>query len=132
MLRRITSWQAKGFIYEIRNIQLDKMYFYGRTWEHFPSTAGPGDRSLVLFLDNMRQDDELKRSVILDHYPDSNASHFSSIFNNLGSAGSPPAPVFSRETFLEFHKLTIAAFNGYESSFTKLGAAYAKLVSIGY
>ena len=136
MLRRITSWQAKGFIYLISNISFENLHKFGQNWEGFPPTPGPGDRSLVDFLNIVRQDDKLIQNVILEHYTDSNASDFSLIFTNVGSAcaSSHPAPlaVFSRETIPEFHKLTIAAFNGYTSTFTKLQKAYNRLVSIGY
>lgn len=137
MLRRITSWQAMGFMYLIRRIPLHDLHTYGQTWEDFPVTSGPGDRSLVSFLKAIREDNGLKQNVLLDHCDPSDLcdqSHVSQFLNNLdvGSAGAPLAPVFSKETVLEFHKLTIAAFNGYKSTFTELDEAYTNLVSIGY
>jgi hypothetical protein len=77
MARRIASWQAMGFIHFINDILPDSVHSLGLYWDGFPSTVGPGDRTLMYFLNSLN--DEMKRIVVLEHYTDSTPSDFSLI-----------------------------------------------------
>lgn len=138
MIRRISSWQAKGFIFLINRVVLSQdLHTFGQEWD-FPSTVEQGDRTLIGFLKCL--DDRMKEKLILDYYchgdtdPQATVratpSDFSLIFNIVSS--SSLAPVFSRETIQEFHKLTVAAFNGYVSSFLRLKKKSKNMVGICY
>lgn len=114
--RRILSWQAMGFMFLTQSFLDEALSIRGLDWPDFPTTIGPGDQTLIVFLKAL--DDNLKQNLIFDHCTGSTASHFPLIFNNVSS--SSPTPTFSRETLQEFHKLTIAAFSGFASTFIQL------------
>jgi hypothetical protein len=136
MVRRISSWQAMGFMFRHKSIYPENLQMFGQNWDGFPSAVGPGDRTLIKFLEALRKDN-LEQSLIYDQYvlacPDSEElSDFPLIFENVSSPDCLQRPVFSRETIVEFHKLTISAFNGFASSLIKLKEASGKLVGIDY
>jgi hypothetical protein len=116
-----------GFIYLINNISPEDLSTSGLRWNGFPSTIGTGDRTLMDFLNAL--DDKFKQNL-LDYYTGSTPSDFALILNNVSS--SSLAPIFSRETASEFHKLTIAAFNGFASTFIRLKEENDKMVGINY
>ena len=128
MVRRIQSWQAMGFIYIISNhISLETFPAAALRWDRY-RPIGPGDQSLMDFLNAL--DDETKKKLIFDHYTNSDSplSDLPLIFNNISS--SSQVPLFSPNTALEFHKMTIAAFNGFATTFIRLKESSKRMVGI--
>ena len=121
MVRWIMSWQAKYTINHIMPLKLSSLESHQQM---FPSTVGPGAKTLMTLLCTLAQDINMTENVILHHCKDSKLSNFSLIFENTKS--KTPTPVFSRDTILGFHKLTIAAFNGFAATFLQLKKANSK------
>jgi hypothetical protein len=102
-----------------------------RTFDSFPSTLGPGDRTLMAFINTLicsEEDDKIK-AVILDHYPDSKQSDFKRIFEIVKrtlTVTNSTSPILSKETFVEFHKLTVAAFMGFAYTFVQLSKEFRR------
>jgi hypothetical protein len=137
MVRRIQSWQAMGFIFLLSNLAVSNIQMEGQQWNGFPLTVGKGDRTLGAFLNALNNLNKTSiKDVILDHCPNTELSDFSLIFNIVKVAGTGSseslAPIFSKETILQFHYLAIAAFNGFATSFIRLNEENSKLVGIDY
>jgi hypothetical protein len=138
--RRVSSWQAMGFFQRIQQIHPNDIITEESLKDPNLSRVGPGDRSLVDFLGSL--DGKMKKYLIYDHYRDYDKENLPSkeeekdplpsIFKTINLNSRPPQPIFSKGTVLEFHKLTLAAFHGFASSFLKIRAASKALVSIDY
>lgn len=128
MVRRITSWQAIGFIFLTKNISTEQLYTFGRNWNRFSSGAGPGDRTLAIFLGSLK--DRLKRSLLLASDREINDKTLNYTEDDFPVMFSPncQALIFSKETTREFHKLTMAAFDGFAFTFIRLRKESDKLV----
>jgi hypothetical protein len=129
MVRRIQSWQAMGFMYLANCISTEQLRVFGSHWNGFCTDdhGGPGDRTLMSFLSTLK--DNLKRKLLL-------ASHRTKPPLNYTEADFPlmfkvesAAIIFSKDTVVEFHKLTMAAFDGFAFSFMQLKKASNDLVS---
>ena len=120
-----------GFIFLLNNLSIEELQTYAEIWDDFPSVVGPGDRRLYGFLGVLAKDG-MKQDVIFNHYRDSESepSELPQIFDGVSSKS--PAPIFSKETTLEFHKLTVAAFNGFAYTFMQLKAEMKLMVGIDY
>ena len=140
--RKIKSWEAHGYIFLTKLINPVVLNKYVRKWNDTDAaTVGPGDRTLAKFLKSL--DTDKKQGLIFDYIRDYDSDftqeephHDDSpdvlplIFNNVNSASL--GPIFSKETALEFHKLTIAAFRGFQTIFLRIQETDKKLVSIDY
>jgi hypothetical protein len=116
------------------NIYPKDLQMFGQNWDGFPSTVGPGDRTLINFLEALRKD-KLEQSVIFDQYTLTCSEQLSDsplIFENISSPDWLQGPVFSRETIVEFHKLTNSALIGFASNLIKLKEMSDMLVGIDY
>jgi len=108
-----------------------------RTFEGFPSTLGPGDQTLLAFLRSLldaEEEDKIK-AVLLDHYPDSKLSDFKQIFEIVKrtmTVTNSTSPILSKETFVEFHKLTVAAFMGFAYTFICLSKMFCAFELVGF
>jgi hypothetical protein len=131
MVRRIQSWQAMGFMFLAKSISTELLQSFGTHRHCFPSDAGPGpgDRTLMDFLRTLKG--PLKRKLLLASQRDTNHRPL-----NYTKADFPvmfrsetESIFFSKDTITEFHKLTMAAFDGFAYSFMQLKKAYRILVS---
>ena len=124
ILARIASWQAKGFMYLITQITLDDFCSRAENLE-FPESAGPGDRSLMDFLNGL--DNKTIHMLLVDHSQakDSTSDDFFRVCNTR-------TLLFTKENLRGFHKLTVAAFCGFASAFIQLRKESEKLVSMDY
>ena len=130
MLRRITSWQAMGFIY---TLSLKDCLAMVRDWTGFPTEPGPGDRTLITLLRGF--DLVSIRTLLGQHLTDSIApggSKESSLANiwSICQSGSPSTLLFSRETALDFHDLVLAVFKAFTASMIRLSIQHDKLVGV--
>ena len=104
---------------------------YSEGWNDLnPSFVGQGDRTLTVFLKSL--DNSMKKFIIYDFCPEdgSGLDKFPLIFKNINSDSL--RPIFSRETANEFHKLTIAAFEGFATTFIQIKKTANEMVSIDY
>jgi hypothetical protein len=129
MVRRIESWQAMGFIYLLKTISIEQLEIFGWSWDGF-QVEGPshGDKTLEGFLLNLKP--QLKRNLLLASDRDKNdimlnytEVDFPVMFKSQSSGLS-----FSKENIAEFHKLTLAAFEGFAFTFIRLKGESKKLV----
>lgn len=113
------------------------------TFEDFPSTLGPGDQTLISFLHLvLSSKEDMMQRVILDHSLTTSKlerSDFKQILEivernvTVTKTGTgKTSPILSKETFVEFHNLTLAAFKGFAYTFQRLGKAIKDLVGIDY
>ena len=120
---------SKGFLL-LYSISVKQLEIFGWNWggSHEPE-AGPrhGDKTLRSFLLNLKP--QLKRNLLLasdcdekDRVLNYTEDDFPVMFLSDSSKLA-----FSKKTILEFHKLVLAAFEGYASIFMQLKAT--KLVS---
>jgi hypothetical protein len=133
MSRRIISWQATGFIFLLTNIGVDQIHTFASSWNGFPPSTGPpsigaGDRTLLIFLQNLRK--KLKGELLLANNRDEkhNRLNYTQADFPLMFSSQTPNLLFSKENAREFHKLTVAAFEGYAFIFSRLRTKYSKLV----
>lgn len=129
--RRILSWQAKGFLM-LLNLPISPDWERIRTFEGYPSALGPGDQTLIGFLRVLHndEDEDMIKLVILNHST-YNRSEFKQIFERTAVTDTT-SPILSKETFLEFHRLILAAFKGFVYSFIRLKKEIGQLVGIDY
>jgi hypothetical protein len=127
MVRRIESWQAMGFIYLLKTISTEQLETFGWSWDGF---QGPrhGDKTLRSFL--LRLKPQLKRNLFLASDRDKNdrvlnytEDDFPVMFRSQSSG-----LLFSKENIAEFHRLTLAAFEGFAFTFIRLKGESKKLV----
>ena len=122
-----------GFLYLLKEVPTDRL----RNWNSYnfisDDKLGPGDRTLLFFFRDISTINtlELKRHLLLASDRDEkynrlnyNEDDFPVMFSNTPS----PKLLFSKENILEFHKLTIAAFEGFAFTFLQLKKEYQKLV----
>ena len=102
-----------------------------KDWTGFPTQNGPGDRTLMTFLNGLEEDfipDFLGRHLSDSTTPGGpRKSPLKSIFSICRSAESS-APLFSLQTASDFHDLVLAAFKGFTTSLMRLSSHYNKLV----
>jgi len=137
MVRRISSWQAMGFIFLLTSIKMDQIDRYASTYHNLllpddwnDATLGAGDLTLLKFLATLG--DKLKKSLLLasdreeyDNRLNYTEEDFPVMFD---SNPSGPRLLFSKKNTHEFHKLTVAAFEGFAYIFLRLKQEYYKLV----
>lgn len=129
MVRRIASWQAMGFIFLLAgNISIEQLHAFGSIWDGFPSTLGPGDKTLLDVLSSFS--DKLKRRLLLASDRDVNYNSLKYTENDFPVMFGSGAPrlLFTQENIREFHKLTVAAFEGFAFTFLQLKKESRKLV----
>jgi hypothetical protein len=129
MVKRIESWQAMGFIYLLKNISTKQLETFGWNWDGF-QVEGPrhGDKTLRSFLLQLKP--QLKRNLFLASDRDKNdivlnytEDDFPVMFRSFSSG-----LLFSKENIAEFHRLTLAAFEGFAFTFIRLKEESKKLV----
>jgi len=127
MVRRIQSWQAMGFMYLAKSISTEQLHIFGTDWDGFPTNAGPGDRTLKTFLCSLK--DGLKRKLLLASDRDKNyrALKYTEADFPLMFSGDTASIFFSKDSIVEFHKITMAAFDGFAYSFMRLKNESGKL-----
>lgn len=134
--RRIRCWQSLGFIQFLAECEPLKLQISWTTWIHSRKTEpkpGPGDKTLIRFLQACEKVDGLIKSLVLDHIPDTFSEHGPfQIETLLLISRSNPLAFFSKKTIMEFHGLVTAAFIGFARAFIKIKADYSKLVRMDY
>ena len=133
MARRITSWQALGFIILLKELPIGQLLRFASTWGGFSSTSGPGDKTLKTFLGSIN--DNLKRNLLLAEDRDIDdrrlgyrEDDFPVMFKSSPEGLKPSELSFRKETVEEFHKLIITALDGFAFSFLRLKKKSNKLV----
>lgn len=134
ILRRVQSWEAKGFIHFLTTIRVNNLQYLVNSGQSFPSGVGEGDKSLMDVLSSLQKHD-LIDSLILDHilsksYLDSQTQ--TRIEKLLSISDSKVLPLLSKETTVEFHQLVIGAFRGFANTFLGIKAEYSKLVCLDF
>ena len=127
-----------GFIFQLQSISRVQLDIFASTF-HNPlpddwddTTLGAGDRMLMKFLATLG--DSLKNRLLLasdreeyDNRLNYTEKDFPVMFDpNTPSTG--PRLLFSKKNTHEFHKLTVAAFEGFAYIFLRLKQEYHKLV----
>jgi hypothetical protein len=138
MVRRISSWQAMGFIFLLKSITTDQLDRSASTYHDFladdwdDATLGAGDRTLLKFLATLGE--KLKKSLLLasdrEEY-DSRLNYTEKDFPVMFDPNPSMAGrrlLFSKKNTCEFHKLVVAAFEGFAYIFLRLNQEYDKLV----
>ena len=146
IVKRITSWQAMGFIHFLTTILPKELERRGQAWGGFPTGIGLGDKTLMDVL-HKSHEHHLIPSLILNHIPSSQdhagsfrATGIQNLIDISVSASKEskpdsesklaPAPLFSKNTILEFHHLVVGAFGGFAKAFLQIKAEYSKLVRL--
>jgi hypothetical protein len=123
IVRRIGSWQAMGFMFLAQAISAEVLHMFGSTWNGF-GPAGPGDRTLMSYQRGLNN--KLKERLLLEGINDGMLNYTKDDFPVMFSVN--PELTLTKETTQEFHKLTVAAFNGFAITFFRLKKADEKLV----
>jgi hypothetical protein len=131
IVRRITSWQAMGFIRFLSQVPTDEIQTQGLAWNRFPSCVESGDKTLMAAL-RLMADPTVIQSLLLDHIPPTPPEAPKPQIDKLLHPSSTPAPPFSKETILEFHWLVVGAFRGFTKTLLDIKDKHAKLVYVDY
>jgi hypothetical protein len=145
IVRRITSWQAMGFIRFLAfKVSVEELEPDGPTWTGFPSDIEPGDKTLMSFLGSLgRGGKETIQKLLLDHIPSTYQSKVEDFITHCSDqckskyfladcSDNKLEPLFSAKTVLEFHYLVVGAFTGFARAFLKIKHEYAKLVRMNH
>ena len=127
MVRRIQSWQAMGFIYLLNSISVRQLEIFGWFWGGFQAGPRHGDKTLRSFLLNLKP--QLKRLLASDRDENDRVLNYTEDDFPVMFRSDSLELIFSKKTISEFHRVTLAAFEGFAFTFMRLKRESRKLVS---
>lgn len=138
VVRKIKSWQTKAFLHFLSDTRPADVEVLAMGWMPFPSSIGPGDKSLMDFISQSRKSmkPEGFDALFFGQFPPKSDGFPTNINKLLDicdlSFSGKSVLLFSESTVLEFHALVVSAFLGFARAFLNIKECYSKLVRMDY